>query len=248
MKHILHLLLIIPFLVSCSPQYTINGSSSVSLLDGKMLYLKVVKDNNLCNYDSCEVVHGLFHFQGSYDSTMMATLFMDDESLMPLVIEKGDITIKIDDSEQIVFGTPLNEKLYDFIKSKTQLDNQKDELSHKESQMIMDGVDQNVIEIRLTDEAKQIVHQEDVLSTNFITTNFDNVLGPGVFMIICSNYKYPILTPQIEDIMSKATPYFKANKFVQDYYKTARENMKRMGYTSTDDDILSTSSDTVSDE
>ena len=47
-------------------------------------------------------------------------------------------------------------------------------------------------------------------------------------MMITSGYRYPILTPQIEDIMSKATDKFKNNPYVSDYYKTATENEARM--------------------
>ena len=54
------------------------------------------------------------------------------------------------------------------------------------------------------------------------------MLGPGVFMMITSGYQYPILTPQIEDIMSKATEKFKNDPYVSDYYKTATENEARM--------------------
>jgi hypothetical protein len=37
-----------------------------------------------------------------------------------------------------------------------------------------------------------------------------------------------VLTPQIEDIMSKATDKFKNDPYVKDYYKTAQENEARM--------------------
>ena len=70
--------------------------------------------------------------------------------------------------------------------------------------------------------------QEDSLVTNFIVENFDNVLGPGVFMMVTGNYQYPILTPQIEDIMSKATEYFKNDPYVKDYYEKAQENQAIM--------------------
>jgi len=59
--------------------------------------------------------------------------------------------------------------------------------------------------------------------TNFIVENFDNVLGPGVFMMLTGSYPYPVLTPQIEDIMSKATKKFKEDPYVKLYYKTANE-------------------------
>jgi hypothetical protein len=47
-------------------------------------------------------------------------------------------------------------------------------------------------------------------------------------MMITSQYRFPILTPQIEDIMSKATERFKNDPYVKDYYKTAQENEARM--------------------
>ena len=47
-------------------------------------------------------------------------------------------------------------------------------------------------------------------------------------MMITSQYRYPILTPQIEDIMSKASQKFKDDPYVKDYYQTAQENEKRM--------------------
>ena len=47
-------------------------------------------------------------------------------------------------------------------------------------------------------------------------------------MMITSRFKYPILTPQIEEIMTKATDKFKNNPYVKDYYQTANENEARM--------------------
>ena len=61
-------------LFSCSKQYIIQGNSTVQSLDGKMLYLKTLKDNQLVNVDSCEVIHGQFEFSGTWDSTMMVNL------------------------------------------------------------------------------------------------------------------------------------------------------------------------------
>lgn len=228
MKKILYSLFAIALLTSCSGSYDIKGLSSVQTLDGRMLYLKVVKNNELKSLDSCDIVHGQFQFKGMTDSAQMANLFMDDQSIMPIVLEEGDISIKIDNAEQVVGGTPLNDKLYKFIDKRSQLDNRMNELSHKESQMIMDGGNLDDIRMKLSEEANEIAKEEDMLETTFITDNFDNVLGPGVFMMLCSGYKYPILTPQIEDIMSKATAKFKNDPFVKDYYQTACENMQRM--------------------
>ena len=227
MSRILYALLAFATLTSCANSYNIQGTSNVSMLDGRMLYLKVYQKDNLKNVDSCDVVHGQFHFTGSVDTTKMAILFMDDESIMPIVVEKGEIEIRIDNANQKVSGTPLNDKLYDFITLHNQLNNEMNELSHKQSQMLLEGIDEEVIDRQLSEEAAVIAQREDSLVTNFIVENFDNVLGPGVFMIMTSNYPYPVLTPQIEDIMSKATKNFKEDYYVKTYYQTANEIQAR---------------------
>lgn len=215
-------------MTACGEQYNVEGYSSVRELEGKTLYLKALVGEDVRDIDSCEVVHGKFSFSGDYDSTLMANLFVGEESVMPLVLERGKLTVKIDRTSQEVSGGPLNDTLYSFIKEKSLIDAQVAELSHKESQMIMDGVEHDVIIMQLEEEARKLAEAEDLLVTSFITRNFDNVLGPGVFMILTSGYPYPILTPQIEYIMTEATPYFKAHPYVKEYMSVAKENMEKM--------------------
>lgn len=227
MNRIIYAFVTILTLASCADSYNIQGSSSISSLDGSKLYLKTIKDKELKAIDSCDVVHGKFRFAGLLDTVRMANLFMDDESIMPIVVEKGEIEIRIDNANQKVSGTPLNDKLYDFITLHNQLNNEMNELSHKQSQMLLEGIDEEVIDRQLSEEAAVIAQREDSLVTNFIVENFDNVLGPGVFMIMTSSYPYPVLTPQIEDIMSKATKNFKEDYYVKTYYQTANEIQAR---------------------
>lgn len=228
---ILYVFLLSMTLLSCTTQqYYVEGKSTVPSMDGKKLYLKVFQEGQLVDVDSSEVVHGMFHFTGIADSTMMVNLFMDDEGLMPFVLEsQSELQIHIDKAQQYVTGSALNDSLYSFIQAKSQLDNQMSELPHKESQMIMDGIDEDIIMLRLNDEAKRLTAEQDRLITRFITSNFDNVLGSGVFMILTSSYPYPVMTPQIEEIMMKATPYFKNDAYVRQYIEMARENMRLAG-------------------
>ncbi|MBE6270208.1 MAG: DUF4369 domain-containing protein [Prevotella ruminicola] len=228
MNKIFYALLSAVAFASCAESYNIQGATSVSALDGSKLYLKTMVNDELKNLDSCDVVHGKFKFAGLLDTIKMASLYMDDEPLMmPVVIEQGDIEIHIDNTNRTVSGSPLNEKLYEFMKRHDQLGNELNELSHKQSQMLLEGIDENVINRQLSAEASRIAMQEDSLVTNFIVENFDNVLGPGVFMMVTGSYQYPILTPQIEDIMSKATKKFKADPYVKQYYQVANEIQAR---------------------
>ena len=228
MNRIVYAFVIMATLASCAESYSIQGSSSVSSLDGSKLYLKTVKDQELKNMDSCDVVHGKFRFAGLIDTVKLANLYMDDEPLMmPIVIEKGEIEIHIENTSRTVTGTPLNDKLYQFIHRHDQLGNEMNELGHKQSQMLLEGVDEESINRQLSAEAARLAQQEDSLVTNFIVENFDNVLGPGVFMMMTGGYQYPILTPQIEDIMSKATKKFKSDPYVKEYYRAAQEIQAR---------------------
>jgi hypothetical protein len=228
MKKLLFALLTIFLLTSCGQTYDIQGSSNLSSLDGRMLYLKVLQDNDFKSIESCDVVHGQFHFQGAFDTVRMANIFMDDEGILPLVLESGNISIKINNTQQTVSGTPLNDELFKFFSQYNQLKARQAELVHRHDQAIMDGQNMDVITAQLNREAAAISEEEDHLVTSFVTDNFDNVLGPGVFFMVTIGFQYPELTPWIEDIMSKATDKFKNDAYVKDYYQKAQENEQIM--------------------
>ena len=88
-NRILPFLLLLVLFTSCNRKYKIEGSSSVTSLDGKMLFLKTLRDGQWVNVDSAEVIHGHFKMKGRADSVMMVTLYMDHEGIMPL----GEIVI-----------------------------------------------------------------------------------------------------------------------------------------------------------
>ena len=109
------------------------------------------------------------------------------------------------------------------MKKYDQLQNQNAELVHKHDQAIMDGRDMATVNQQLAAEAASIDQKLDDLVTGFITENFDNVLGPGIFMMMTSSFQYPELTPWIEDIMSKATDNFKNDPYVKEYMEAAQK-------------------------
>ena len=131
---------------SCGKKYKIEGNSSVSKLDGKMLFIKVPSGDKLVNIDSAEVVHGIFKMKGKVDSTVIASLYMDDDCIMPVVIEEGNISINIDKAGFSVKGTPLNDSFNEFIIKKTSLEDRAYEVERMESRMIMDGKDPKFIQ------------------------------------------------------------------------------------------------------
>ncbi|MCD7721586.1 MAG: DUF4369 domain-containing protein [Prevotellaceae bacterium] len=213
---------------SCADQYKLLGTTNIRALEGETIYIKVYDTDDLRKMDSCKVTHGKFEFKGTMDSTVMANLFAGEQSLLPVVLENGEVRVRIDDISQQMSGSPLNDSLYSFIQKKTQIDNQMAELSQKEGRMVMDGMDFDEVVASLNAEYLMLSKQNDELITGFIKRNYNNVLGPGIFMIMTSNYTYPIMTPQIEEILTTATPYFKNHPYVSTYVKMAEENMEKL--------------------
>jgi hypothetical protein len=71
----------------------------------------------------------------------------------------------------------------------------------------------------LAGEFNVIMHQEDSLVTNFVTSNFENLLAPFVFVQMASS------VPQVEQIMTNAPETFKNNPTVSEFYKSVTESM-----------------------
>lgn len=223
---ILPILFLLPFMASCTHTYKIEGTSSVNSLDGKKLYLKTLQDGELVKIDSAEVIHGLFSMKGKMDSVQMVTLYMDDESIMPIVLERGKITVTISNMEIKAEGTPLNVALYEFIRKRNDLEVSIGELEQKETRMVMDGADYEEIHRELVSEGDSLVNEMNKYVKKFISDNYENVLGPNVFIMLCNSLPYPVMTPQIDDIIKDAPYSFKDNKMVKEYLKKAKENMK----------------------
>ena len=229
MNKVLYFMLGLLAFTSCANTYSITGTTNVSTLDGQKLYLKVLKDTALKNLDSCDVVHGQFHFAGSVDSVRVGTILLDENNGLPVVLESGDIQVKIDNTQESVTGTPLNDKLTKFRQKFTQLMNQSAELVHVHDQAIMNGKNMNSVNAKLAAESDRINQRMDKLVTKFVEENFDNVLGPYIFINTCMNrYNAPMLDAWIEDIMSKATEKFKNDPMVKEYYEAAQQNQNIM--------------------
>ncbi len=242
MNRILYAAITLAVLASCSGySYQILGTANGSALDEKQkLYLRTIdKDKAI---DSCEVVHGKFHFSGARDSVAMALMYINGSTAgVPVVLEEGDITVTIGQRAPSLKGSYYNDQLNIFLKSHDSLQYQMEqlqarmaELPHKHSQAIMDGLDMSVVEPELLQESRQIEREAMVLNakmdsllTSAIVANADNVLGAGIFYLATRNYPYQTMLPWIVEVMSKTGDQFKDNRYVREYVNQANLNQRR---------------------
>lgn len=213
-------------LSSCSDSYTVSGTSLQTVIESNTAYLEYNKGSEVIKVDSCEVVHGKFSMTGTVDSVMCVMLNLGVCQL-PVVLEKGDIKVKLQNSLMKVEGTPLNDKLYVFLNSRDSLTMQLAELPHRESEMILSGVEHDEILRQLGEDEAELRVALDKLETKFITDNFDNILGVTWFMQLCdieySKYGRPMTNSQIEEIYSLAPDEFRNNPIVKDYMDSANK-------------------------
>ncbi len=226
MKKIIPFLFIPMLVAACSSNYVIEGSSVISNLDGKTLFMKVLQGDNWMAIDSSEIIHGNFLLKGHTDSIVMTALFVDDQNLMPLVLENAKMKVALSYAEISARGTQLNDNLYDFLDKKDKLERSMYDLERQEARLVLDG--RNIDEVRqeLSIEGEKLVVEMDSIVKKMIIDNAENVLGPYVFILLGSSLPYPLLTPQIEDILNDAPYSLKSNNMVKEYINKAKENME----------------------
>lgn len=231
MNRLLYILSLVSsiFSMSCSDAYRIKGTSNISSIDGKTITMMTSDNKEWKLLDSCEVLHGKFLMKGNVDSNMIATLFLDGQPIMPIILEPGKIDVTISNIMLKVAGTPLNDSLYEFIARKYKLDLRVVEMERMESRMIMNGHTEDEIRSHVDSVYQQLNRDMRTLVCDFIGRNYNNVLGLCGFSMLCNGLPYPAITPLIQSVIDDAPPSFLTHPSIRDFLMTARENTERHG-------------------
>lgn len=231
MNRILYAFLAIATLASCSKNYNITGSSNLSRLDGNMLFLVQNDIDGSKNIDSCDVVHGEFKFSGSYDSTMVAMICINNDPIIPVVIEDGDIHVSLNTADVSCKGTQLNDSLNAFLKAYEKLNSQLQDIARQMQRAEYDFYtneleDPQATQQKIINDQMKLQKDMDDLFTVSVVNNFENVVGPFIFLYRANMETggYYQLTPWIESILSKAPNTFKNNALIKDYVTNAQRN------------------------
>ena len=229
MTRLLYISCLVCMLLSCSKGYRIKGTSNLRSLDGKTVTLMTAVDNQWQLIDSCELLHGSFRMNGRVDSTVIATLFLDGEAVMPLILEPGKIDVVISDFMLDVSGAPLNDSLYAFIAEKYKLDLRVVELERIEPQMIMNGHSSDEIEAYVDSMYTRLGNDMRSLVLGFIKKNYDNVLSLCGFSMLCNGLPRPMVTPLMQEVIDDAPEKFLSHPSISNFLRMAHEDTERYG-------------------
>ena len=229
MRRLIYILCVAACFLSCAKSYKIVGESNIQHIDGKTISLRTSNDGEWETLDSCEVLHGQFCMKGKIDSTLIATLFLDGQPMMPMILEPGKIDITISNIMLKAAGTPLNDSLYEFIARKYQLDLRTIEIDRQEAQMIMNGYSQEAIQHYIDSTYQTLREDMRRLVLNFIGDNYDNALSLCGFSMLCNGLPYPIITPLIQSVIDDAPQSFLAHPSIKKFLHEAREHTEQYG-------------------
>lgn len=229
MTRLLYFSCLMCMLLSCSKGYRIKGTSNLTGLDGKTVSLMTAVDSQWELIDSCELLHGVFRMKGRIDSTMIATLFLDGQAVMPLILEPGKIDVVISDFMLNVSGAPLNDSLYAFIAEKYKLDLRAVELERIEPQMIMNGHAPEEIEAYVDSMYTRLGNDMRNLVLGFIRKNYDNVLSLCGFSMLCNGLPRPMITPLMQEVIDDAPRNFLSHPSISGFLRKAHEATEGYG-------------------
>lgn len=225
-KNILAFILSLVVFTACvDSAYNIAGSAHFENFDGRMLYLRIpegMPHSREC-IDSCRVVHGRFDFMGTFDTIVMAQIIVDNETLMPVVLEEGCLHVELSQGVQRVGGGFYNDRLYQFLQKRNRIVHAQWELDREFIRLMHEGNTLRAIQHQLQGRADQLNRELELLETRFIVENADNPLGVGYFFNVFGAFPLPIMTEQLRSIMQLAPPQFLQMPSIDAYIRKAME-------------------------
>lgn len=226
LKYIL-ISLLTPLLFSCSERYCIKGTTD-GFYNGEQAYIKVDSGGVWHIIDSCDILHGCFEISGDVDSPFLSSLFIGEEAIMPVIIERGNIVVELSMRDANVRGTHLNNRLARFIEEKESYERLIMDIERHETTLILDGKTAESAAAMVRDSLAAVGDSMNRFIEKSIREHYNTVLGPCIFQLLCSAMPYPFMTKQIESILADAPLGFKENDFVRRFVEAANENAQRM--------------------
>ncbi len=214
-KHLLGILMLFSFLVSCTEQQCIIYGTTTDVKDGDYMYITELDDNTYL--DSAIVMNGKFTFKLPKAS---------DEDFLPKVIVSAignkpsvafvftqDSEVKyISDSQNHIFevyGSPYND-LFRLENIKT--DSISHALGHLDNLRLKDSTLTQEQKDSITLKMKDLIKEDSILNINSIERNIDNLVGAYLLYI----NRHSINETKFQELFDRLPKKFSSSKYFDD--------------------------------
>lgn len=214
-KHLLGILMLFSFLVSCTEQQCIIYGTTTDVKDGDYMYITELDDNTYL--DSAIVMNGKFTFKLPKAS---------DEDFLPKVIVSAignkpsvafvftqDSEVKyISDSQNHIFevyGSPYND-LFRLENIKT--DSISHALGHLDNLRLKDSTFTQEQKDSITLKMKDLIKEDSILNINSIERNIDNLVGAYLLYI----NRHSINETKFQELFDRLPKKFSSSKYFDD--------------------------------
>lgn len=214
-KHLLGILMLFSFLVSCTEQQCIIYGTTTDVKDGDYMYITELDDNTYL--DSAIVMNGKFTFklpkasEEDFLPKVIVSAIGNKPSVAFVFTQDSEVKYIIDSQNHIfeVYGSPYND-LFRLENIKT--DSISHALGHLDNLRLKDSTLTQEQKDSITLKMKDLIKEDSILNINSIERNIDNLVGAYLLYI----NRHSINEIKFQELFDRLPKKFSSSKYFDD--------------------------------
>lgn len=214
-KHLLGILMLFSFLVSCTEQQCIIYGTTTDVKDGDYMYITELDDNTYL--DSAIVMNGKFTFklpkasEEDFLPKVIVSAIGNKPSVAFVFTQDSEVKYISDSQNHIfeVYGSPYND-LFRLENIKT--DSISHALGHLDNLRLKDSTLAQEQKDSITLKMKDLIKEDSILNINSIERNIDNLVGAYLLYI----NRHSINEIKFQELFDRLPKKFSSSKYFDD--------------------------------
>ncbi len=214
-KHLLGILMLFSFLVSCTEQQCIIYGTTTDVKDGDYMYITELDDNTYL--DSAIVMNGKFTFklpkasEEDFLPKVIVSAIGNKPSVAFVFTQDSEVKYISDSQNHIfeVYGSPYND-LFRLENIKT--DSISHALGHLDNLRLKDSTLTQEQKDSITLKMKDLIKEDSILNINSIERNIDNLVGAYLLYI----NRHSINEIKFQELFDRLPKKFSSSKYFDD--------------------------------
>lgn len=214
-KHLLGILMLFSFLVSCTEQQCIIYGTTTDVKDGDYMYITELDDNTYL--DSAIVMNGKFTFklpkasEEDFLPKVIVSAIGNKPSVAFVFTQDSEVKYISDSQNHIfeVYGSPYNDL---FCLENIKTDSISNVLGYLDNLRLKDSTLTQEQKDSITLKMKDLIKEDSILNINSIERNIDNLVGAYLLYI----NRHSINETKFQELFDRLPKKFSSSKYFDD--------------------------------